>query len=76
MNEAMQLKLIEKQARKPGLRGKIDAKCVECIYDPAQEGGWRQQVEKCASASCPLYSVRTRSCSAEVGGNSLQLELV
>ena len=26
--------LIRKLAGKPGLRGKIDAKCIECIYDP------------------------------------------
>lgn len=52
------LKLVQHLASKVGLRGKIDAKCVECIYDPYQEGTWRLQVEKCTSPACPLFSVR------------------
>jgi hypothetical protein len=40
------------------LRKAIDAKCKECIYDPCQNGTWRQQVEACTSPSCPLFSVR------------------
>jgi len=56
--------LIRKHASKPGLRGKIDAKCIECIYDPYQSGSWRIQVEKCSSLTCPLYSVRPKSGGA------------
>ena len=53
-----QLELIDRLIGKPGLRGKIDAKCVECIYDPYDNGSWRLQVEKCTSPTCPLYPVR------------------
>ncbi len=52
--------LINKLANSTGLRTKINAKCVECIYDPYQEGTWRKQVENCASPACPLYSVRPK----------------
>ena len=54
--------LIARLAGKAGLRGKIDAKCVECVYDPtAGDGNWRQQVEACCGYSCPLYGVRAKS---------------
>ena len=53
--------LIHKMAEKPGLRGKLDAKCIECIYDPYQPGTWRFQVEECTSPDCPLYLVRAKS---------------
>jgi len=56
---------IHKLASKPGLRGKIDAKCYECIYDHYDEGSWRKQVEKCTCMTCPLFSVRARSNSQE-----------
>jgi len=36
----------------------IVAKCYECIYDPGSTGSWRDQVRKCTSVSCPLYTVR------------------
>ncbi len=50
--------LIDRLASKAGLRGPLDAKCAECIYDPSEEGTWRKQVEKCTSWACPLHSVR------------------
>ena len=53
--------LIRKHTNKVGLRGKIDAKCIECIYDPYEPGTWRKQVEECTSPSCPLYPVRAKS---------------
>ncbi len=53
--------IIHRLAIKAGLRGKIDAKCVECIYDPYQKGTWRKQVEKCTCLACPLYTVRPRT---------------
>ena len=36
MNETdkRRLQVITRQASKPGLRGKVNAKCVECIFDP------------------------------------------
>ena len=51
--------LIARESCKPGLRGKINAKCIECIYDPGSgEGNWRQQVGNCTAHSCPLFAVR------------------
>lgn len=44
--------------RRPSMRGAINAKCRECIYDPYQAGNWRQQVQACTSPSCPLYPLR------------------
>ena len=40
------------------LRRAINAKCRECIHDPASPGRWRQQVAACTSYSYPLYEVR------------------
>jgi hypothetical protein len=54
-----QQKLIAQESRRSGLRGKINAKCVECVYDDIGGGGtWREQVEACTAVSCPLFSVR------------------
>jgi hypothetical protein len=53
--------LIAREGGKAGLRGKINAKCIECIYDPSSGGGtWREQVWACTAPSCPLYSVRAK----------------
>ena len=57
-NENYQQQLIDRLASKVGLRGKIDAKCVECIYDPLDTGTWREQVARCTSKCCPLLPVR------------------
>lgn len=44
---------------RPSLRGAINAKCRECIYDPQSgTGTWREQVTACTSYSCPLFAVR------------------
>ncbi len=59
--DTRRLDVINRVASKPGLRGKIDAKCCECLYDPYAAGSWRKQVELCTSISCPLYDVRTKS---------------
>jgi len=47
-----------KHASKTGLRGKINANCIDCTYDPNEVGSWRKQVENCTGYSCSLYSVR------------------
>ena len=36
----------------------IDAKCKECIYDPEEDGTWRQQVKACAIDTCALHPYR------------------
>ena len=60
-------KLIARESSKAGLRGKINAKCIECIYDPDGKGNgkWREQVDQCTSFGCPLYPVRPRKYSKE-----------
>jgi hypothetical protein len=50
--------LIDKHAARTGLRGKVNAYCISCIYDQSNRGTWRQQVQECSVTSCPLYSVR------------------
>ena len=70
--EQHQLDLIIKHAGKPGLRGKIDAKCIECIFDPYQRGSWRSQVEKCTCTSCPVHDIRVRT----LAGKSSRQEIV
>jgi hypothetical protein len=51
-------KVVQRLMKNGKLRGSIDAKCAECIYDPIDDGSWRLQVENCTSYACPLYSVR------------------
>ena len=36
----------------------IAAKCKECIYDPDEDGTWRQQVRACDIESCALHQYR------------------
>jgi hypothetical protein len=62
------------------LRKAINAKCKECIYDPAPGNGtWRQQVEACTSPKCPLYPIRPTtspkkvSFQAKIGGKTCVL---
>jgi hypothetical protein len=41
------------------LRGAINAKCKDCIYDPLSGGGtWREQVAQYSAPACPLWIVR------------------
>ena len=57
--DARRLELIAREAGKAGLRGRINAKCIECLYGPIQGfGNWKQQITACTDASCPLYEVR------------------
>lgn len=58
--------LIKRECSKPGMRGRVNAKCIECIYDDVGgNGSWRQQVEACTSESCPLYAIRPKSVDSE-----------
>ena len=40
------------------LRAAINAKCRECVYDPAAPGTWREQVAQCSVIRCPLWPIR------------------
>lgn len=47
------------------LRSAVNAKCKSCIHDPGNgNGGWREQVEACSSANCPLHPVRPMPVTA------------
>ncbi len=58
IRDILRNRIVDREGRKPGLRGKIRAFCCHCIYDPYSEGTWLKQVENCTSAHCPLFSVR------------------
>lgn len=62
--------IIQRQLAKPGLRGAINAKCTECVYDPGAPGSWRQQVSACGSTQCPLYHVRPQPLPVPIHGQS------
>jgi hypothetical protein len=36
----------------------IEEKCKDCTYDKADDGTWRDQVERCNVRSCALWPVR------------------
>ena len=55
--------LIAKHTAKKGLRGKVDAHCISCVYDDTQKGYWGEQVRLCSVVSCPLFSVRKGASS-------------
>jgi hypothetical protein len=55
---------IQRARLKPkSLRLAINAQCYDCIYDKADVGSWRQQVEACPSINCPLYCQRPKAIS-------------
>jgi hypothetical protein len=57
--------LLDKQSNKTGLRGKINANCIDCVYDPIEAGSWRKQVGNCCGYSCSLYSVHPTTLNAK-----------
>jgi len=40
------------------LRKAVDAHCKQCIYDHCEKGTWLEQVERCESVECPLWTFR------------------
>ena len=50
---------------RPSLRAGIDAMCRSCIYDPGARGNWREQVQACCSANCPLHPLRPISSASK-----------
>lgn len=55
--------IIHQQVSRPGMRGRVNAMCVDCVYDPSVPGNWRQQVSACGVTECPLHPIRPRSSS-------------
>lgn len=43
------------------LRAAINANCKDCIYDGAESGSWRKQVENCTITACSLHPVRPKT---------------
>lgn len=39
----------------------INEYCKGCIYDKLAQGTWREQVENCATQSCPLWQHRPKT---------------
>lgn len=56
--DTLRHRIVERESKKAGLRGKINAFCCQCLYDPYAEGSWLKQVEKCTSCDCPLFPIR------------------
>lgn len=56
----------------PSLRGAINAKCRDCIYDPAAPGTCAQQIKACTSMDCPLWPVRPIPPGCRFGGPILE----
>jgi hypothetical protein len=50
--------LSAKHASKSALRGKINANCIDCTYDPNDVGSWRRHVDNLTGYSCYLPSLR------------------
>ena len=63
--ETRKEELIYREKNKSGFKGKVNAKCIECIYDPYSEGTWIGQITACTSYSCPLYKVRPKNSSTK-----------
>ena len=57
---------IKIHSSKNGLRGRVDANCIACLFDPCEPGTWRAQVEACTVISCPLYPVRAKKLEKSV----------
>ena len=66
--------IIDRLINKPGLRARINANCVSCIYVQAAPGSWRKQVTQCTVDSCPLFDIRPVSFSAKDSTGSKPLE--
>jgi len=52
--------IISKLLLKPGIRPRIDAHCVQCIYDEQATGSYKQQVWGCSVNQCVFHPVRLR----------------
>lgn len=42
------------------LRSAINRFCKECLFDPREPGGWREQIRDCTASDCPLWKVRPK----------------
>lgn len=57
--------------KRPSWRKAIDAKCKDCIFDPASVlGHWRQQTEACTITECALWPLRPVSAAGPRVGDT------
>lgn len=62
------LKDSEIRRRRGGsIRGAIEGKCTECIYDPESQGTLNQQIDMCGGPDCPLYAHRKTVANNPLG---------
>lgn len=47
--------------KKAGFRKRIDDNCRECIYDEADNGTWRMQVQACTITRCQFWDIRAKT---------------
>ena len=52
--------IVDRLMAKGTQKNLIAAHCVQCTYDPYDEGTYRIQIERCGAPSCSLYSVRPK----------------
>ena len=50
----------------PGIRPRVDANCVQCIYDEQAIGSYKQQVWGCSVKQCVFHPVRLRPRGASL----------
>lgn len=43
----------------------INKKCMDCCFDPADSGTWREQVERNPCGNCPLAEVKPKTIATE-----------
>jgi hypothetical protein len=61
--------------KRRSLRAAVDAMCRSCIYDPGARGNWREQVQACSSANCPLHPSRPISSASARDRTSVALDM-
>jgi hypothetical protein len=52
--------VIAKLITSTGLRARINAHCVSCVYDEKIPGSWKRQVTECTVTSCPIWDIRPK----------------
>ena len=60
--------IISRLLLKPGIRPRIDAHCVQCIYDEQATGSYKQQVWGCLVNQCVFHPVRLRPRGTRLQG--------
>lgn len=53
--------ILDRLLSKKGLRPRIDANCVNCIYESSFVASWRSQIEDCTDCVCVFHEVRAKT---------------